>query len=208
MEEFSKNEKILKLAKKFSSFDKEQLKEVKETIQNDADFIDYCLNKTDWTYEEHDALIEILEPIKNEGHYQDTYGSKVSYNGIKTLKKANTELIMSKIHSNEIDKCLNDFKYFRKYYCKIQTKNGIQRPEPRDYQDRLEDTLISLNDTAVSFSRQSGKCVLFNTSISIKNKQTNQIERIQIGEFYKRIEKQQNPSLFSRLVNYIQKALS
>lgn len=209
--ELSKNEKILQLTKKFNSFDKDSLKEIKETILNDSGFIDFCLNKTDWTFEEHDALMSILEPIKSEGYYQDLYGSKVSYNGIKTLKKPNTELNLSEIHLNEIDKCSQDFKYFRKYYCKIQTKNGIQRPEPREYQAELENTLINLEDTAVSFSRQSGKCVQYDTLINIKNKQTGEIERIKIGEFYERIneiQQQQSPSWIKRIFGFIKSGIS
>jgi len=132
--------------------------EINAQILGTIEFIDYCKNKKDWTIKEHDILCSILDFEKRQGYYQDKYNQRVSYNGIKVLKKTGTELELTEVHKNEIKKC-QDFKYFRKYYCKIQTKNGIKRPDNREYQNELEDVLLSLEDAAVSFSRQSGKTI-------------------------------------------------
>ena len=154
--------KFLIIGKKFKNREipKSQQQEIKTALWSNTEFIEYCKNKKDWTYEEHDNLVSILEPVRGEGgYYYDKYNIRISYNGIKTLKKTGTELTISEIHTNEMNKCAEDFKYFRKYYIKIQTRRGLQRPEPREYQVKLEDGLLSLDDCCVSFSRQSGKTI-------------------------------------------------
>ena len=151
--------KYLKLGEKLEKLDQGTQLQIKESLHNKKEFIKFCKNENNWTYEEHDNLIKILEPKKENGYYIDKYGKKISYNGIKTLKKTGTELDLSEIHKNELEKRSEDFKYFRKYYCKIQTRQGIRRPEPREYQEKLEDALLSLEDVSVSFSRQSGKTI-------------------------------------------------
>ena len=133
---------------------------IKNQICEDEGFIEYCKNKKDWTYEEHDKLVYTLEPEKGYGgYYYDIYNRQISYNGIKTIKKAGTKLALSDVHKNEIEKCKTDLKYFRKYYVKIQTRKGKKRPDLREYQANLEDSLIKMDDLAVSFSRQSGKTI-------------------------------------------------
>jgi len=89
----------------------------------------------------------------------DKYGGRVSYNGIRTLKKAKTELPENIIHDIENKKCREDFKYFRTHYCLITTKKGLARPDPREYQEHLEDELLSLEDLVILYPRQSGKTV-------------------------------------------------
>jgi len=131
----------------------EELKEVKELFWYDPKFTELCKNEKEWDTKYHDIFLDLMDLHKRDGYYRDKYDRHVSYNGIKTLKKTGTELELSDIHENEILKC-QDFKYFRKFYCKIQTKNGISRPEPRNYQEKLEDALLSMEDVAASFSRQ------------------------------------------------------
>lgn len=137
-----------------------QKEEIKEAIWEDKDFTEYCLNKKEWANEDHDKFKIIMDLNKNEnGYYKDIYDNRVSYDGIRTLMKAGTELPLSKIHENEIEKCKNDFKYFRKHYCLITTRNGLARPELRHYQESLEDELLTLDDTVILFPRQSGKTI-------------------------------------------------
>ena len=149
---------------KFKKLEQESQEDIIYQILNDNTFIQLVQNKLDWSYEEHDTLVQLLKLPKREGGYfHDKYNIKVSYNGIKTLKKEGTELELSPIHKIEQKKCSENFKYFRKYYCKIQTRDGLQRPEMREYQEQLEDDLLSLEDLAISFSRQSGKTISVGT---------------------------------------------
>ncbi len=93
----------------------------------------------------------------------DAFGDKVSYNGARTLKKPFTKLPITDAHQQEIQKCIGDFQYFRKNYCKIITRTGIARPEPRDYQKEFEDVLLDGELIASLQPRQSGKSVTIGT---------------------------------------------
>lgn len=149
-----------KLDNKNKKFNEETKNDIRVTLQNKKDLEEFFKNKKDWTNEEHDNLKNILELPKNSnGYYVDYYGKGVSYNGIRTLRKAKTEFDLSQMHENEIEKCKNDFKYFRKYYALITTKKGLARPEPRKYQEELEDELLSLDDCVILYPRQSGKTI-------------------------------------------------
>ncbi len=144
-----------------------QLEEIKNSLYTTEDFIDFCSDYKNWTYNEHDELKAILDTPKNQnGYYKDLYGQRVSYNGNRTLKKSHTEIYLSIIHKNEIQKCKEDFKYFRKYYCLIKTKDGLSRPEVRKYQEDLEDALLSKEDISVSWSRQAGKTIFVGVYLS------------------------------------------
>lgn len=183
-------EKFKKLLSKIPSMEKEVVQAIKEELIEDPEFIEFCNNQYNWTSLEHDGLLRVLELNKNtNGYFMDIYGQRMSYNGIRTLKKAHTEVPKNDIHKNEIDKCKKDFKYFRKYYCFITTKTGLARPEPRHYQEELEDELLTLEDLVVLFPRQSGKCLEYNTNINIKNKKTGEVMEMTIGIFHELIKK-------------------
>lgn len=121
------------------------------------------------TDEEIDNILEKIDLEKNdEDFYVDAFGNQISFAGIRTIKKENTVIKISDIQKNEIIKCANDYEYFRKFYCKIITKNGIGRPEPREYQKRLEKKLLTNKDTVILYGRQSGKCQEKSTLINVK----------------------------------------
>ena len=159
--------KYIKIGSKLSEQNKSKSKEEKEEIRaalcaSDA-FTEYCETET-WSTEDHDNLLNILETRKNtKGYYVDIHGKGISYNGIRTLKRSKTEMDLSQMHLNEIEKCRKDYKYFRSYYCFITTKNGLARPEPRPYQEELEDALLELLDSVVLYPRQSGKTISVST---------------------------------------------
>jgi len=153
-----------KLHPKNYNITEQDKEEIRLTLQQDDEFVDFCKKKFDWTEEEHDCLLNILELPKNEsGYYLNKFGEPTAYNGIRTLKRALTQLNLSKIHLNEIKKIKENLKYFRKYYTFIVTRDGIQRPEPRSYQESLEESLNLLKDTVILYPRQSGKTVTTGT---------------------------------------------
>ncbi len=156
--------KYLRIGKKLpgyiSEIDDHEKDNIRAALCQDKNFIEFCDNKIDWTHEEHDWLKNILELPRNEyGYYKDIYGMRVSYNGIRTLKRAKCVLPLTKIHENEIKKCRDSFVYFREHYCLITTKTGLARPDPRAYQEALEKDLLSLDDVVILYPRQSGKTV-------------------------------------------------
>ena len=115
---------------------------------------------TPLTENEIDKVLEHLEiPQNTNGNYIDAFNRDISYNGIKTLKRPYTQLSLTPDHLNELEICRNDIFYFVRYYCKILTKNGITRPEIRDYQNEFLGMLSSGDDVIASLPRQSGKSV-------------------------------------------------
>ena len=140
--------------------DKKIINSIKEELTEDTTFINYCTSNLNWDKTELDGLQTVLELPKNSnGYFTDKYNQRISYNGIRTLKKANTEIDLNDLQQAEYDKCKNDYKYFRSNYCFITTKSGLARPEPRHYQDTLEDELLTLEDLVILYPRQSGKTV-------------------------------------------------
>lgn len=136
----------------------------KNILLSDKDFIDYCDSQFDWDYREHDYLLKLLAIDKDDENYSlDAFGNRISFNGNKLIKKSGTKLILSHIHENEIKKCSQNFNYFRKFYVKIVTNHGVDRPDVREYQERLERDLLEHSEIAVSFPRQSGKSVTVGT---------------------------------------------
>jgi hypothetical protein len=106
-----------------------------------------------------DIIRELDLPRDNEDYYLDAYGHRISFKGIRTLKRAYTKLPLTRRHVEEIVKCAQDFEYFRDNYCIILTKTGYGHVEQRDYQKRLCDDLINHHRIIGLWSRQSGKTV-------------------------------------------------
>ena len=104
---------------------------------------------------------ELLDMSKHqEGYYQNSFGDKISYKGIITLKGANVKLDLLPIHEEEIQRCMDDIHYFMSNYCKIVTKNGTNYPELRPYQVEYLDAMVDEEAVVSLQSRQSGKSVV------------------------------------------------
>jgi len=131
-----------------------------------------------------DKLLQKIDTPKNqEGYYLDAFDNPISFSGIRQLKRAYTQMKYTNEQKREIAKCQNDYFYFRENYCKIVTKNGIGRPEPRDYQLRLERALVTGDDIIAFWPRQ---CVSENTILEITEiKENKKISKfITIKELY------------------------
>lgn len=155
--------KYRKLLAKLPELDTETMYDISAQLNIEPSFIEFVERTYDWTNKEHDGLLAASLLKKVDGYYVDKYDNKISYNGIKGLKRAGTELPKNEIHDIEKAKCAKSFKYFRKYYCFITTKTGLSRPEPRSYQEELENELLSLEDLIILYPRQSGKTVTVST---------------------------------------------
>lgn len=105
--------------------------------------------------------LDILETEKSEdNYYLDAFGKKISFEGDRNLKPAFTQMKLSPIHIEEIEKCSKDLNYFMDNYIKIRTKKGYNFPELRGYQKRFISILNSDSETVVGLlGRQSGKSV-------------------------------------------------
>lgn len=132
--------------------------------------------------------LDILETEKNdEGYYIDAFGNKISFHGNRGLKKAFTKMNLSQIHFDEIKRCKEDIEYYKDNYVKITTKNGVNFPDLREYQNQLLNVLSDKdeefpgqNESIVGLlSRQSGKSIT--TSIYLSHKYNFSSEKIIIG---------------------------
>jgi len=107
------------------------------------------------------------------------------YNGNTQLSKAGTTYTYTPDQIQEYNRCKNDIHYFaEKYFTIVHIDHGKMIIPLYEYQKKL---LVQLGDTRhniVLQGRQSGKCLEKNSYINIRNKQTNEVKRITIGEFY------------------------
>lgn len=106
--------------------------------------------------------LDILDLEKdNEQYYLDAYGNRISFNGNRRLKKPFTKLNLSQIHIDEIERCANDIHYFKDNYVKIKTKQGVNFPDLRPYQDDFINEIIpdENEDNIGLMGRQSGKSI-------------------------------------------------
>lgn len=108
----------------------------------------------------------------------------------------------------EYNKCYDDPLYYVKNYCKFQTDDDYQLVQLRPFQENVirtvtEETWIpALDDFGPKnrsiiwmAARQSGKCGLYNTLISLRNKSNlsgNNPKKISIGNKYNEVKQDIN----------------
>ena len=86
--------------------------------------------------------LEILDTVKDqEGYYVDSFNNRLSFNGNRGLKGAFSKLDLAEIHEIEIERCRNDIHYYKDNYIQIRTKDGINFPDLRVYQNEFIDVL-------------------------------------------------------------------
>jgi len=87
--------------------------------------------------------LEILDIEKDEEqYYLDAFGNRISCNGNRLLKKRFTKIDMADIHIDEMRKCKNDIHYFKENYIKIKTRQGVNFPDLRPYQDDFINDMV------------------------------------------------------------------
>ena len=109
------------------------------------------------------TALKILETKQDsEKYFLDSFGNRISYNGDKSLKKADVQMNYSAIHRYEIERCSKDFFYFAENYLQIVTPSGVDFLDLRDYQIEFLSILIQDNiEKVINMSpRQSGKSVI------------------------------------------------
>lgn len=90
----------------------------------------------------------------------------------------------------EIAKCKKDIAHFAENHFFITTiDEGKRKIELHRPQKRILKSLGKYNRVATCASRQTGKCCLGNTTITIRNKKTFEVEQITMEEFHKRLRR-------------------
>ena len=147
----------VEIGNKLQSLDYKEL----QRYTNSDDFIEFINTIEVKPKELKLGIIKLLELEKDEeGYYLDNFGNRISYMGIKTLKKPGTIIKWSKLAISEYQRSSASFEYFFNNYCRIMTKYGYDFPEIRPYQLELIKNIENENRLLVSFSRQKGKTVL------------------------------------------------
>jgi hypothetical protein len=115
------------------------------------------------------------------------------FKGDGNLRSEGQKVNVSKVELEEYIKCKEDIIYFaEKYFYIVSTDKGKMLIPLREYQKRILKAFVEPQNgkrhCAVLSSRQIGKCVLYDTSITIRNKKTGQIEEISIGKLFDLME--------------------
>lgn len=106
---------------------------------------------------------------------------------------------------DEFVKCSQNIEYFVENYCRFVTDYGRQTVVLRDFQEdilktlgretwieKLQDFGPEVRNYILMASRQTGKCVSFDTKITIKNRISGKINEITIGNLYNLTLQSQN----------------
>jgi hypothetical protein len=108
-----------------------------------------------------------------------------AYLGNPQLKKSNVKLNFTQEQIEEYMRCSEDPEYFVTNYCYIQTlDHGLIKFDLYECQKKKIKVIHENRKVIVMEGRQQGKCVLGKTLINIKNKKTNQVYTLSIGDFH------------------------
>lgn len=141
-----------------------------EQYKNNKQLITYELLQKLRSYgnEGKQIALEILDTEKTpDNYYVDAYGEKIAFLGDREIKRPFTKMKLAQIHIDELKRCAEDLNYFRENYVKIRTKDGINFPEMRTYQQGFLDALTSDYETIVSL--QPRQCCGGDTKVNVDN---------------------------------------
>lgn len=109
------------------------------------------------------------------------------YLGNPLLKKAYVPQDLTEEQVFELTRCSLDPVYFAKNYVKIVTlDHGLQPFKLFPFQERMISSFNNNRFNILLTPRQVGKCFNINTKVRIKNKLTNEIFEVTIGELYEK----------------------
>lgn len=98
--------------------------------------------------------------------------------------KPNQRLVYDKVYDP-----VNGPLVFAENCCYV-VRNGLERYIPFDYQREMMFNMHNYQSLISLFSRQNGKCFCPNIEIKIRNKNTKNIEKITIYDFFEKIKRQ------------------
>lgn len=112
---------------------------------------------------------------------------------LASVKKGPSQEVVSKEEFDrrveEIKHCREDICYFAENYFRIVTlDNGLQLIKLYPKQKELLQTMVNEKRVIVCSSRQAGKCGFKNVNITVRNKNTGEIETITMENFFNRIK--------------------
>lgn len=162
--------------------------------------------QTIWNSE---LVAEVLEKLR--------YGASVDMSCFHErdpeLKASNVLFQLTQEEEDEFIKCSSDIVHFVETYCKFLTDKGRATVDLRDFQEDILSTLgeeewiediedlgPKVRDFILMASRQTGKCQLFNSQITIKNKLDNSIRKIYIYELLNEINEKLSNNIWKKMI--------
>ena len=123
---------------------------------------------------------------------------ETGYRSNPLLKKVGQNIDFTEDQLLEFLKCKNDPVYFVKNYVKIVSKDeGLIPFKLYDFQEEMINVIHNNNRVVIKCPRQVGKCVDYDTMITVRNKKTGEQINISIGDlFLKSLSNQQNEPKF------------
>lgn len=100
------------------------------------------------------------------------------------IKRPNQKMKFTNEQVQELIECTKDPIHFAENYYTIVTSEGAQKIKLYDYQKKLLKAFQDNRFNILLSSRQSGKCVHYDTLIDIYDKMTGKKETIAIGKLF------------------------
>ena len=149
----------------------------------------------------------VINDIENDAEQIDAIVQKelsdigvnsANFNGHKLLKKSGEKIPYTPEHIEEYKKCAENPIYFAENYVYIvNIERGREKIELYKYQKEMIENFAENRFNVVLSSRQSGKCQIYDSIITVRNKKFNNGTpfSIKIGDFYSWIAFRQGFSL-------------
>lgn len=165
-------------------------------VQSKSDLQWYPKFLDDWKVQNqmdkaHKLKIQSTDP-SDFRTYKAKDHRRTRYNGIPNLRRANVAIQFKASRQEIIDeyvRCRDDIVYFAENYCSIvHIDLGNIKMVPRPYQREMLEVADENRFSIFLLPRQLGKCLGYSTDINIRNRKTNEIVNMSIGEFHDMIK--------------------
>ena len=144
-------------------------------------------------------IIKEIEERENLGKILKRY-EKLWFQNTRGVRKPYLTFAMTRDEFEEYVKCKIDIHYFAEQYCQIKREDGTVGPmKLRDYQRDIIDLYTKNPRSILMASRQTGKCLTFNTLASVENFD-GKILKIPIGLlYYNELKKDRKLTLLEKI---------
>jgi len=144
-------------------------------------------------------IIKDIEERENLGKLLKRY-EKIWFSNTRGVRKPYLTFAMTNDEFEEYIKCKINIHYFAEKYCQIKREDGTVGPMLlRDYQKDIIDLYTRNPRCILMASRQTGKCLTFNTLASVENFEGKLI-KIPIGLlYYTELKKERRLTLLEKI---------
>ena len=121
------------------------------------------------------------------------------YEGKIESKAADVVFEYTREEMEELARCAADVVYFGNKYCHSMTDEGIRQITLRPYQEDMLGSFQENRFVIMLASRQIGKCHLYDTKITLKDKD-GKVKKVSVGNlFYKVLTTERKLSILEKL---------